>query len=215
MTCTYREYWLGSCKHVDTNSLHAIVSDRNAAVRSIKNLGMGTIPCLYLLIDTMILELYVGQTGNASRRIAEQCSPRSHGGSPRRFNKVVIIWDGRPIQITRFNDEAVRKGIEARLIRAFSTDGKFSLTNKMPSGSETTLDQAEQVEAFGSEALFALQGLRYLGGSTAAAAGGGRQSWRQRGSRAARAARLWGGAPQGAVERVSARGHAYDVAGNR
>lgn len=163
MTCTYREYWLGSCKHVDTNSLHAIVSDRNAAVRSIKNLGMGTIPCLYLLIDTMILELYVGQTGNASRRIAEQCSPRSHGGSPRRFNKVVIIWDGRPIQITRFNDEAVRKGIEARLISAFSTDGKFSLTNKLPSGSETTLDQAEQVEAFGSEALFALQGLRYLG----------------------------------------------------
>lgn len=170
---SYSEQGPSSLRRVVSDSLVMIVSDRDAADRNIRGEGMGDIACLYVLVDTAGRRAYVGETENARARIAQHCKAGSGGrggggggggGAQRlgRFDKVAIVWDGRPIQTTRFSDGAVRKELEARLIRALAEFGRLSPVNASASGSRANLVQAGTIEALAGEMLFVLHKFGYL-----------------------------------------------------
>lgn len=159
---SYSESPLRTCTHAASDNLDVIVSDRDAARPSIRGMGMGDIACLYLLIDTAEKEVYVGETGNACVRIAEHCRQGPGWGATRRFNKVVVAWDGRPIKTTRFSDGTVRRGLEARLIRAFDEHGILSPTNKLASRSRASTMQECAIEKIADEVIFVTHKLGYL-----------------------------------------------------
>ena len=167
---SYSEQGPSSLRRVVSDSLVMIVSDRDAADRNIKGEGMGDIACLYVLVDTAGRRAYVGETENARARIAQHCKAGSGGrgggggGAQRlgRFDKVAIVWDGRPIQTTLFSDGAVRKELEARLIRALAEFGSLTPVNASASGSRANLVQAGTIEALAGEMLFVLHKFGYL-----------------------------------------------------
>ena len=168
---TYHEQGPSSLRRVVSDGLVMIVSDRDAVDDSLKRQGMGDIACLYLLVDTAGRRVYVGETENARERIAQHCKAvgsvaRRGGGGPKldRFDKVAIVWDGRPIQTTRFSDGAVRKELEARLIKAFAGHGNLSPANASASGSRANLVQAETIESLAGEMQFVLHKFGYLKG---------------------------------------------------
>ena len=166
---TYSEQGPPSWRRAVSDGLVMIVSDRDDADRNMKREGMGDIACLYLLVDTKGRRVYVGETENARKRIAQHCKgegtgARKSGGAQKmdRFDKVAIVWDGRPIQTTRFSDGAIRKELEARMIRAFDGFGKFSTANASASGSRANLVQEGTIEALAAEMLFVLHKFGYL-----------------------------------------------------
>ena len=165
----YSEQGPPSCRHAVSTSLHMIVSDRGDVDRNMRRQGMGDIACLYLLVDTAGRRVYVGETENARERIAQHCKgggPARRGGDAPRldgFDKVAIVWDGRPIQTTRFSDGAIRKELEARLIRAFAGHGNLSPVNASSSGSRANLVQADTIASLAGEMLFVLHKFGYLG----------------------------------------------------
>ena len=166
---TYHEQGPSSLRRVVSDGLVMIVSDRDAVDDSLRRQGMDDIACLYLLVDTAGRRVYVGETENARERIAQHCKgggpARRGGGGPRldRFDKVAIVWDGRPIQTTRFSDGAVRKELEARLIRAFAGHGNLSPANASASGSRANLVQADTIASLAGEMQFVLRKFGYLG----------------------------------------------------
>ena len=167
---TYSEQGPSSLRRVVSDGLVMIVSDKDAVDGNLRREGMGDIACLYLLVDTAGQRVYVGETENARARIAQHCkgegSARRGGGGTQKidgFDKVAIVWDGRPIQTTRFSDGAIRKELEARLIRAFAGFGNLSPVNASASGSRANLVQAGTIEALAGEMLFVLHKFGYLG----------------------------------------------------
>ena len=169
MTYSYSEQGPASWRRVVSDGLVMIVSDRDAVVDNMKREGVGDIACLYMLVDTAGGLAYVGETENARARIAQHCKGgpggRGGGGGAQRidsFDKVAIVWDGRPIQTTRFSDGAVRKELEARLIRALAGFGMLLPVNSSASGSRANLVQAGLIGALGDEMLFVLHKFGYL-----------------------------------------------------
>ena len=165
---SYSEQGPPSWRRAVSDCLVMIVSDRGDVGRNMKREGMGDIACLYLLVDTGGRTVYVGETENARKRIAQHCKGASarerRGGAQKqgKFDKVAIVWDGRPIQTTRFSDGAIRKELEARLIRAFAGHGNLSPVNASSSGSRANLVQAGTIEVLADEMLFVLHKFGYL-----------------------------------------------------
>lgn len=137
--------------HVTTYSLDVIAWDRDAAVHGIKEMGMGAIPCLYLLVDTAGRRAYAGETGNAAERIARHCRQGLGSGVTFKFDTVVIIWDGRPVLTTRFNDGTVRKALEAVLIKDLVKHGWRLPDNSSISRAGVGMAQGRLVEAITGE----------------------------------------------------------------
>lgn len=169
---SYSEQGPPSWRRAVSDCLVMIVSDRDAVDRNMRREGMGDIACLYLLVDTAGRRVYVGETENARARIAQHCKggglgERKGGGGAQGtggFDKVAIVWDGRPIQTTKFSDGAIRKELEARLIKAFAGFGNLSPANASASGSRANLVQAGTIEALAGEMLFVLHKFGYLKG---------------------------------------------------
>lgn len=166
---SYSEQGPSSWRRVVSDGLVMIVSDRDDVDDNMRREGMGDIACLYMLVDTAGGSVYVGETENARARIAQhrKRGPGGRGGAGGAqgkvdFDKVAIVWDGRPIQTTRFSDGAVRKELEARLIRALAGFGRLSPVNSSASGSRANLVQAGLIEALGDEMLFVLHKFGYL-----------------------------------------------------
>lgn len=171
---TYHEQGPPSLRRAVSDGLVMVDSARDAVDDSLRRQGMVDIACLYLLVDTAGRTVYVGETENARARIAQHCkgggpgARRGGGGGSaqrlNRFDRVAIIWDGRPIQTTKFSDGAIRKELEARLIRAFAGFGNLSPVNASASGSRANLVQAGTIEALAGEMLFVLHKFGYLKG---------------------------------------------------
>lgn len=166
---SYSEQGPSSWRRVVSDGLVMIVSDRDDVDDNMKREGMGDIACLYMLVDTVGRSVYVGETENARARIAQHCKrgpgARGRAGGARgevNFDKVAIVWDGRPIQTTRFSDGAVRKELEARLIKALAGFGRLSPVNSSASGSRANLVQAGLIESLADEMLFVLHKFGYL-----------------------------------------------------
>ena len=162
--------------HVATHSLDVIAWGRDAAVQGIREMGMGKIACLYLLIDTAGRKAYVGETGDVAERIARHCRRGPCSGVSFKFDIVAIVWDGRPILTTRFNDGTVRKALEAVLIKALAARGRLLLVNSSVSRAGVGMVQDRLVEAITGE----LEEVRCMvdcpGSLAAAVAGRGSQS---------------------------------------
>ena len=149
--------------HAGTYGLDMIAWDRDDAVQGINAMGMGKIACLYLLVDTTGRRAYVGETGNAAERIASHCRKGPCSGVTLKFDTVVIIWDGRPIWTTRFNDGTVRKRLEAVLIEALLASGWRLPDNLSISRAGVGMAQGWLIEAIIGELEQVLHMVGWLG----------------------------------------------------
>lgn len=160
---SYEETHSDSLWRVISDRLVMIVSEKNVVEVNIKQENVDEIACLYLLVNEDEDTVYVGETENAKDRIGQhrKNGPKlKHGKHD--FNKIVIIWDGRPIQTTKFSDSTIRKELEASLIKGFAEFGKFDPVNTSRSGSRANLTQKETIKEFRSEMFFILYKFRYL-----------------------------------------------------
>lgn len=159
----YQEQCSDSWWRVISNRLVMTVSEKDVAEINIKKENVDEIACLYLLVNENEKTVYVGETENAKDRIGQhrKSGPKSRNGK-HEFNKIAIIWDGRPIQTTTFSDNTIRKELEASLIRGFNASGKFKPVNASSSGSKANLIQEETVKDFRAEMFFILHKFGYL-----------------------------------------------------
>ena len=128
--------------HAATYDLDVIAWGRDAAVRGVREMAMGEIACLYLLVDTKGRRAYVGETGAAAGQIAQHCRRGSGNEDSFKFDMVAIVWDGRPVRTTRLNDVSVRKALGAALIEAIAEDGRLLPVNSSVGGARAGLVQA-------------------------------------------------------------------------
>lgn len=149
--CTCNGQKILPLMHVTTYSLDAIAWDRDVAVHGIREMGMGAIACPYLLVNTAGRRVYVGETGDAAERIARHCRQGPGSGIPLKFDTVVIIWDGRPVRTTRFNDATVRKALEAVLIKDLAGRGRLLPINSSASRAGLGMMQGRLVEVITGE----------------------------------------------------------------
>lgn len=160
---SYHEQCSDSWWRVISNRLVMTVSDKDVAEINIKKENVDEIACLYLLVNENEKTVYVGETENAKDRIGQhrKNGPKSKNGK-HEFNKIAIVWDGRPIQTTKFSDNTIRKELEASLIKGFDISGKFKPVNASSSGSKANLTQEETIKDFRSEMFFILYKFGYL-----------------------------------------------------
>ncbi|KJR42088.1 Excinuclease ABC, C subunit [Candidatus Magnetoovum chiemensis] len=112
--------------------------------RSIKSLeimsnefGKIEYPGLYILFDDKST-IYVGESKNLYNRLRTHCeSPEE---KIKKWNKVIVINDGRPATQSDFNDTVVRKKIELYLIDIFKTN-KYNVVSQ---GEPQKLDARQQ-----------------------------------------------------------------------
>lgn len=162
-TYNYSEQCSDSLWRVVSDRLVMTVSDKDVAEINIREENVDEIACLYLLVNEGERTVYVGETENAKDRISQhrKSGPRSRRGK-HEFNKIAIIWDGRPIQTTRFSDNTIRKELEASLIKGFADFGEYKPVNASGSGSRANLQQRETIRQFKEEMLFILYKFGYL-----------------------------------------------------
>jgi len=162
-TYNYNEQCSDSWWRVLTNRLVMTVSEKEVAKINIKKENVDEIACLYLLVNENENTVYVGETENAKERIGQhrKSGPKSKRGK-HEFNKISIIWDGRPIQTTKFSDNTIRKELEASLIRAFDGFGMLKPVNASSSGSRANLSQEETIKEFRDEMFVILYKFGYL-----------------------------------------------------
>lgn len=160
---TYNEHCSDSLWRVIGDCLVMTVSDRDVAEIHLKDENVDEIACLYLLVNNEAETVYIGETENAKSRISQhrKGGPPVRGGA-HAFDKVAVIWDGRPVQTTKFSDSTVRKSLEAELIRAFRGFGKYRPVNASGSGSRPNLQQKETISRFREEMFFILHKFGYL-----------------------------------------------------
>ena len=160
---SYTEQCSDSVWRVVSDRLVMTVSNKDVAEINLREENVDEIACLYLLVDEEEETVYIGETENARDRIGQhrKSGPKSKHGK-HEFNKIAIIWDGRPIQTTKFSDNTIRKELEASLIKGFTDFGKFRPVNTSASGSRANLQQRETIRQFKEEMFFILYKFGYL-----------------------------------------------------
>ena len=160
---SYNEQCSDSWWRVISDRLVMTVSEKSIAEINIKKENVDEIACLYLLVNEDEETVYIGETENAKDRIGQhrKSGPKSRNVK-HEFNKIAIIWDGRPIQTTMFSDNTIRKELEASLIRGFGASGKFRPVNASGSGSKANLTQEKTIKNFRAEMFFILYKFGYL-----------------------------------------------------
>lgn len=162
-TYSYTEQCSDSLWRVVSDRFVMTVSNKDVAEINIKEENVDEIACLYLLVNEGEETVYIGETENAKDRIGQhrKSGPKSKHGK-HTFDKIAIIWDGRPIQTTKFSDNTIRKELEASLIKGFADFGKYRPVNKSGSGSKANLQQRETIRQFKEEMFFVLYKFGYL-----------------------------------------------------
>jgi len=96
---------------ITTKKLVALVSTKNDVIRVIDEVGITIFPCVYILIgDTEKIKVYVGETSDARSRIQEH-----RNFPPLEWKRCILIWDGKPQNISIFSYDWLRKQLEFEL----------------------------------------------------------------------------------------------------
>ena len=83
---------------------------------------------LYLLINSDKNKIYVGESSDVKTRANNHKDKwcKSDG-----FDKMIILWDGRPNTISHFGNETFRKILEKKCIELFKKYSTYLLYNKI------------------------------------------------------------------------------------
>lgn len=102
-------------------------------------LGKIDYPGIYILIDTKLNKVYIGEAKNLYTRL------KTHSHTPedkiKNWDRVVIINDGRPANQSDFNDNVIRLELEYYLIVLFKAN-KYKVVSQ---GSNQTLNSLQKV----------------------------------------------------------------------
>lgn len=108
---------------------------------------------LYLLRDTT--KIYVGESSNVRGRIEGHMKESPVEGFE--FDKITIIWDGRPTTTSHFSEEAFRKSLEKICIKVFDTEySKYKYVNSVTNPKETNVHTKSSVARFTNDLYFLL-----------------------------------------------------------
>ena len=111
---------------------------------------------LYLLIDSTKNKIYVGESSNVKmRNKGEIKTPPVQGFE---FNRIILIWDGRPSTTSCFGEEGFRKSLEKVCINVFNNDySDYENINTVKNPKETNIRTKSSVTRFTNDLYFLLK----------------------------------------------------------
>ncbi|MFZ0829641.1 MAG: GIY-YIG nuclease family protein, partial [Thermoplasmata archaeon] len=105
-----------------------------------EELGKGlSHPGLYVLLDDETDRAYVGESSNLKARLGQHLDhpPKELG----RFDRALILNDGRAAVHSRFNDSTLREALEQATIKLFVEGGTHALANQQKRMPELSVAQ--------------------------------------------------------------------------
>ena len=124
-----------------------------------EELGKGLAhPGLYVLMDEETDRVYIGESSNLRARLGQHLDhpPKELG----RFDRALIVNDGRAAVHSRFNDSTLREALEQATIKLFVDGDRFSVVNqqkRMPDLSVTQQTLYEELKEELGHVLYELE----------------------------------------------------------
>jgi GIY-YIG catalytic domain-containing protein len=115
-----------------------------------EELGKGlSHPGLYVLLDEESERAYVGESSNLKARLGQHLDhpPKELG----RFDRALILNDGRAAVHSRFNDSTLREALEQATIKFLLEGGSHSLVNQQKRMPELSVTQQTLFESLRAE----------------------------------------------------------------
>jgi hypothetical protein len=115
-----------------------------------EELGKGlSHPGLYVLLDDETDRAYVGESSNLKSRLTQHLDgpPKDLG----RFDRALILNDGRAAVHSRFNDSTLREALEQATIKLFLDGGSHTLVNQQKRMPELSVTQQTLFESLRGE----------------------------------------------------------------
>ncbi len=106
---------------------------------------------LYLLINSYKNKIYVGESSDVKTR--------ANNHPEKEFDKMILLWDGRPNTTSHFGNETFRKTLEKKCIELFHKYSSYELNNKneKPKKMDNNIIIKSSVNRFSEELEFLLQ----------------------------------------------------------
>ena len=110
-------------------------------------------PGLYLLLDTTKKEVYVGESSDVKIRI-KQHMDLDQAQKIVEFDRISLIWDGRPTVTSHLGNEALRKSLEKECIRLWDSYSEYEVANHVKGAKETNIRVESATIRFTDELAF-------------------------------------------------------------
>lgn len=118
--------------------------------KKVKNIAKFEIAGLYLLINSKTKELYVGESTNVKERnegeIKKGFTDKKKKGWE--FDKIILIWDGRPTTTSPFGEDSFRKWLEKYCIQKFQEDETYECLNSVVNPKPTNFQTETKVKEY-------------------------------------------------------------------
>ncbi len=124
-----------------------------------KKFGNYEIAGLYLLINLKTNEIYVGESTDIIKRNKGEIKNGFTDEKKKdfKFDKIILIWDGRPTITSLFGDDAFRKLLEKYCIKLFKEHERYKCLNITENPRPTNLQTQIKSESFEKHILFLLK----------------------------------------------------------
>mgnify|MGYP006445957803 FL=1 len=111
---------------------------------------------LYLLINSDKNKIYVGEGSDVKTRANNHDDPKELMDDG--FDRMILLWDGRPNTISHFGNETFRKTLEKKCIKLFNEHSTYDLYNtiKGQKKMDKNITIASSVDRFSDELNFLL-----------------------------------------------------------
>ena len=111
---------------------------------------------LYLLINSDKNKIYVGEGSDVKTRANNHDEPKKLMDDG--FDRMILLWDGRPNTISHFGNETFRKTLEKKCIKLFNEHSTYDLYNtiKGQKKMDKNITIASSVDRFLDELNFLL-----------------------------------------------------------
>ena len=112
---------------------------------------------LYLLIDSNKNEIYVGESSDVKTR--------ANNHPEIEFDKMILLWDGRPNTTSHFGNETFRKTLEKECIKLFKHSSSYKCINdtENPKKMDVNIIIKSSVDRFSDELKFLLNKYGLIG----------------------------------------------------
>ena len=112
---------------------------------------------LYLLIDSNKNEIYVGESSDAKTR-ANNHPEFDLSSTKLQWDRMILLWDGRPNTTSHFGNETFRKTLEKECIKLFKHSSSYKCINdtENPKKMDKNIIIKESVDRVSDELKFLL-----------------------------------------------------------
>ena len=124
--------------------------------------GSFDFPGLYFLIDSDKNKIYVGESSNVKTRANNHKKPKELINDG--FDRMILLWDGRPNTISHFGNETFRKTLEKECIKLFKHSSSYKCINdtENPKKMDNNIIIKSSVDRFSEELKFLLYRYRLI-----------------------------------------------------